>query len=250
MLEANHFGYSEPMHKRFILASIAAIIVLGTATLAFAFPGSTACALIEFSGLETLHDGTRIQPSSTNAERQAILEIQTQAKTRIENMFGAPRAKPLVVFLNNPATIFTFKSNGYGSTHFVGPRVCVIFGPQGTNVDVVAHELLHAELSERVGSWRRFSEIPAWFDEGVAMQVDYRSRYDSSQAVDATELASVQMLKTNDQFNVGNDEEITRHYARSKRAVAQWLEKIGRSNLYVRLERIRAGESLDSVLGP
>jgi hypothetical protein len=238
------------MRKRIILASIAAIIVLGTATLAFAFPGSTACALIEFSGLETLPDGTRIQTSSTNAERQAILEIQAQAKARIENIFGAPRAKPLMVLLNNPATVFTFKSNGYGSTFFVGPRVCVIIGPKGMNVDVVAHELLHAELSERVGPWRRFSEIPAWFDEGIAMQVDFRSRYDSNQAVDATELASVQMLKTNDQFNVGNDEEITRHYARSKRAVAQWLEKIGRSNLYSRLERIRAGESLDSVLGP
>jgi hypothetical protein len=238
------------MRKRFILASIAAIIVLGTATLAFAFPGSTACALIEFSGLEMMPDGTRIQPSSTNAERQAMLEIQTQAKTRITNMFGAPRAKPLVVFLNNPATIFTFKSNGYGSTHFVGPRVCVILGPQGTNVDVVAHELLHAELSERVGPWRRSSEIPAWFDEGLAMQVDFRSRYDSSQTVDASELDSLRTLRSMDQFNAGNDEEITRHYARSKRAAAQWLEKIGRSNLYSRFERIRAGESLDSVLDP
>jgi hypothetical protein len=238
------------MHKRTILTSMAAIITLGTATLAFAFPGGTACALIEFSGLETLPDGTRIQPSSTDAERQAILEIQAQAKTRIENIFGAPRAQPLVVFLNNPATMFTFKSNGYGSTYFVGPRACVIIGPQGTNVDVVAHELLHAELSERVGPWRRSNEIPAWFDEGLAMQVDFRSRYDSSEPVDATELASLRMFRSMDQFYAGNDEEITRHYARSKRAVAQWLEQIGRSNLYSRLERIRAGESLDSVLGP
>jgi hypothetical protein len=238
------------MRKRFILVSIAAIIVLGTATLAFAFPGGTACALIEFSGLETLPDGTRLPSSSTNAERQAMLEIQAQAKTRITTMFGAPRAKPLVVFLNNPATVFTFKSNGYGSTFFVGPRVCVILGPEGTNIDVVAHELLHAELSERVGPWRRFREIPAWFDEGLAMQVDFRSRYNSSQAVDATELASLRTLRSMDQFYAGNDEAITQHYARSKQAVAQWLEKIGRSNLYSRLERIRAGESLNSVLGP
>jgi hypothetical protein len=194
-----------------------------------------------------LPDGIRIPSSSMNAQRQAVLEIQTRAKTRIENMFGAPRAKPLVVFLNNPATIFTFKSNGYGDTHFVGPRVCVILGPQGTNVDVVAHELLHAELSERVGPWRKFSEIPARFDEGLAMQVDFRSRYDSSQPVDSAELASLQTLRSMDQFNAGNDEEITRHYARSKRAVTQWLEKIGRSNLYSRLERIRAGESFETV---
>ena len=197
-----------------------------------------------------LPDGTRLPSSSTNAERQAILETQTKAKTRIENIFGAPRAKPIVVFLNNPATIFTFQSNGYGSTLFVGPRACVILGPQGTNVDVVAHELLHAELFERVGPWRRSSEIPAWFDEGVAMQVDFRSRYDSSQTVDATELASLRTLRSVDQFNAGNDEDITRHYARSKQAVAQWLEKIGRSNLYSRLERIRNGASFEIVFGP
>jgi hypothetical protein len=238
------------MRKRIVLASIATIIVLGMATLALAFPGTTACALIEFSGLETLPNGTRIQPSSSETERQAILEIEAQAKTRIEKMFGAPRAKPLVVFLNNPASVFTFTSNGYGSTLFVGSRACVILGPDGTNVDVVAHELLHAELSERVGPWRRSSEIPAWFDEGVAMQVDFRSCYNSIQTVDATELAPLRTLRSMDQFNAGNDEEITRHYARSKRAVAQWLERIGRSNLYSRLERIRAGERFEVVFGP
>ncbi len=237
------------MRKRIVLASIAVIITLGTVTLAFAFPGTTACALIEFSGLETLPNGTRIPTSSSNTERQLILELETQAQTRIENMFGAPRAKPLVVFLKNPAMMFTFTSNGYGSTHFVGPRVCVIIGPDGTNVDVVTHELLHAELFERVGLWRRFSEIPAWFDEGLAMQVDFRSRYDSSQIVDATELDSLRTLWSMDQFNAGNDDEITRHYARSKQAVAQWLEKIGRSNLYSRLERIRAGEAFETVFG-
>jgi hypothetical protein len=237
------------MRKRIVLTSIAAMIVLGTVGLAFAFPGATACALIDFSGLETLPDGTRIQPSSTNAQRRAILEIEVQAKMRITKMFGAPRAKPLVVFLKDPATIFTFKSNGYGSTYFVGPRICAILGPQGTNVDVVAHELLHAELSERVGP-SRTSKIPAWFDEGVAMQVDFRSRYNSSQPLDATELVSLRALKSINEFNAGNDEEITRHYARSKRAVAQWLEKIGRSNLYSRLERIRAGEDFETALGP
>ena len=96
------------MRKRIVLANIAVVITLGTATLAFEFPGTTACALIEFSGLETLPNETRIP--STSAEQQAILEIQTQAQTRIDNIFGAPRAKPIVVFLNNPATIKAFNA--------------------------------------------------------------------------------------------------------------------------------------------
>ncbi|NJK44750.1 MAG: hypothetical protein HC933_11100 [Pleurocapsa sp. SU_196_0] len=239
--------YGDSMRKRLILATIAAVVIFGTATLAFAFPATVACALIEYAGLEVLPNGTRLQTSSTSTERKAIVDLEAQARTRIENVFGAPRAKPMVVFLNNPATIFTFRSNGYGSTHFVGSRACVIIGPEGTNVDVIAHELMHAELFDRLGPWRRSSQIPAWFDEGLAMQVDFRARYDSSRPVDTNELTELKKLKTIGQFYTGDSQDITRHYARSKRAVAQWLEHLGRSNMYSSLERIRNGESFETV---
>jgi hypothetical protein len=68
------------MRKR-IIASIVAIIVLGTA---FTFPGGTTCALLEFSGLETVRNETRLQASSTNSERQAILELETLERVDID----------------------------------------------------------------------------------------------------------------------------------------------------------------------
>jgi uracil-DNA glycosylase len=54
------FGCRDHVRKRIVLASIAAIIVLGTAT--FAFLERTACALIEYAGLESLPAGIEQLP--------------------------------------------------------------------------------------------------------------------------------------------------------------------------------------------
>jgi hypothetical protein len=234
------------MRKRSLLT--VAIFGLILATVAFAFPGQTACAMIGVSGLETLSDGTRVQTSSTSVERLQIFELQQQAKARITKAFGLPRAKPTIIFLKDPSAFFPFRFNGYGSTHTIGSRACVIIGPEGTNLNVVAHELMHAELFDRVGVWRKLTAIPAWFDEGVAMQVDFRPAYDLKQPI--KNLDAVKRLKSSNQFNAGNNEQLTEHYALAKAIVAKWLSKVGVSNLYSNLEHIREGKDLELVFNP
>ncbi len=234
------------MRKRILLA--VAILSLILATAALAFPGQTACVMIGISGLDTLSDGTRVQSSSTNVERLQILKLLQQAKARITKAFGLPRAKPTIIFLKDTHALFPFGLNEYGSTQTIASRACVIIGPQGTNLNVVAHELMHAELFERVGIWRKFTAIPAWFDEGVAMQMDFRSAYDLKQPI--KNLVAVEKLKSSNQFNAGNNEQLTEHYALAKAIVAKWLTKIGVSNLYSSLDQIRDGEDLEFVFNP
>lgn len=231
------------------LATIAAILSLGVATLVFAIPGPTGCALVESFGLESLPDGTLIARDSSELERLTFVELQRQARTRIEGAFGATRARPVVVFLRDSKVFWPLRFNDYASSHFIGNRACVVVGPKGRNLDIVAHELMHAELFERVGYWRRFTEIPAWFDEGVAMQVDFRPRYgmvEQGQSVGSTQF--VRELKSYRQFFHGDDEQLTQHYAAAKAEVARWLTSIGPHELYDRFDRIRAGESFDGVV--
>jgi len=114
-------------------------------------------------------------------------------------------AKPVLVFFSSSKGFLgPFRQiNSYGNTQFVGGRACVMIGPNGQNVDVVAHEMAHAELFLRVGWLARWLQIPTWFDEGVAMQVDYRSRYDLP-AEKIPNAGDVRALTTFSKFFSGN----------------------------------------------
>ena len=119
-------------------------------------------------------------------------------------------------------------------------------GPKGQNLDVVAHELMHAELFERVGFWGRFTQIPVWFDEGLAMQVDYRPRYVLSREASA-QAKNVRTLESARDFFLQDGDLLTKNYAMAKAEVANWLDDVDRASVYDRLERIRAGESFNAV---
>ena len=132
--------------------------------------------------------------------------------------------------------------NAYGSTQSIGSRTCVMVGPKGQNVDVVAHELMHAEIHHRVGYLAYFFQIPTWFNEGVAMQVDYRARYSLSPQ-DSQNTAYVRDLTASSNFYESDDQALTRNYASAKHEVASWLTKVGTTTLYSRLQRMRDGQS-------
>ena len=235
------------IRKRTLLATCSAAIGFGVATLAVAVPGATACALVEVRGLDSLSDGTLVESGSSAQDRFGSLDLVSDARARIERTFGAPRAEPIVVFFQDPRLFWPLKLNAYGSTSFVGTRVCIMIGPKGRSLDVVAHELMHAELFERVGYWRKFTQIPAWFDEGVAMQVDFRPNYDlpKSEPVDTT---YVRQLASARQFFQSNDEQLTRNYASAKAEVSHWIAGVGAESLYQRFERIRKGEQFNAAL--
>ncbi len=233
-----------PRRSLFALAITA--VGFGVAMFALASPGPTACALIDIAPFSRLADGTLVEADAGNDRRAAALNLLSNARMRIQDTFGPPRAKPVVVFFDDPHAFGPLKLNEYGSTHFVGTKACVMVGPKGQNLDVVAHELMHAELFERVGFWSRLTQIPVWFDEGLAMQVDYRPRYVLSREASA-QAKNVRTLESARDFFLQDGDLLTKNYAMAKAEVANWLDDAGRASVYDRLERIRAGESFNAV---
>ena len=228
-----------------LLATIFASAVTLVATAAWARPGITACALVGVAGLHTLDDGS-LTDSESEADRRHYMKLVSNARERIVSTFGPAESKPIVVFFNGPDGFGPFKLNRYGSMETFGSRACVMIGPKGQNLDVVSHELMHGELRYRVGSLRSFLQVPTWFDEGVAMQVDYRNRYlltpQETQSSDY-----VKALTTTSSFLAANDEALTRNYASSKQVVASWIKRVGAADLYPQLHRIKNGESFSDV---
>jgi hypothetical protein len=229
-----------------IVALTLAIVGMGALILAVTIPGAVACTLIKFVGLQSLPSGILVEPAIPAQEQASYLTLVSEARARIERTFGAPRAEPIVVFFEDPRVFGPLNINIIASTSYIPGRVCTLVGPKGQNIDIIAHELMHAELCERVGYWRRLAEIPVWFDEGVAMQLDLRPRFELPQA-EALDTAYVRQLDSPCRFYPPNDQQLIHNYAAAKVEVAHWLDKVGAQTLYQRFECICNGERFSTV---
>lgn len=217
--------------KPFLLFGFLFAIMVSTVS---ARPGMVACAIAS-------------SDSSVSAGHQQLL---LQAKARIQDHFGPMQAEPIVVFFDDTDAFWPLKLNSYGSTSFLGPKICVMVGPEGQNVDVTAHELMHAELAQRVGSWARMTQIPTWFDEGLAMQVDYRSHYDLPDEETQQSLQFVTELDSGSDFFVADNQLLTQHYAAAKAWVADWVAERGQENVFAELTRLSSGGSFEELVLP
>ena len=212
-------------HRSLIAISIIALII-GLAV--NAYPGEAVCAVVSEKGEFSI------------TQKQLLQE----AKGRIEAKFGLMQSKPVIVFFEEQDSFWPLRLNEYGSASFLGSKTCVVIGPKGQNVDVIAHELMHAETEHRVGYWRRWLELPIWFDEGLAMQVDHRERYNLPKGM---ETSYVRKLNSVSDFAVSDGDLLTNHYASSKSEVALWVSKVGTDSVYDQLNSIKEGLSFDAV---
>ena len=235
-----------PSLKRSLLTAALAMVLVAVAPAVRAWSAPAACLLVGFADLQRLPDGS-LTDNPSPADQARYQQLTREARARIAATFGPVSAEPILVFFSRAEGFGPFRLNPYGSTPFIGSRACVLVGPLGQNVDALAHELMHAELHHRVSYLQRFFEVPAWFDEGVAMQVDYRPRY--ALPLEAVPSESVRNLNSFSAFFSGDEERIVGNYAAAKRVVAEWLDKIGTESLYAQLERLKNGESFAEVFG-
>lgn len=236
------------MTKRWRIGiALAGLSSIGLTALAAVRPEAAVCLSIGLRDLDRLADGTLVERQLNEAQRREVLALQEQARGRIAGLLGASaaQASPVVVFLEDPAALWPARYNRYASANFIGTRACVVVGPEGRNLDVVSHELMHAELFERVGPWQRAFSVPTWFDEGLAMQLDYREKYSLPEPGVPT--SSVRSLASAAEFFVNSDPELTRHYAFAKAEIGKWLARVGPTGLGGRLDRIKSGEDFDRV---
>jgi hypothetical protein len=224
------------------------VLVITPIAVAWAQPQAAACALINYRRLDAVAPGIFASSDVSSDQRLDFVRLHTAAKLRIADMFGAARASPVIVIGSTEALRDLFPgSSPYANTIYVPFRSCIIVGPNGHGVDILAHEELHAEIHHRVGHWQRLTQIPTWFDEGLAMQVDDRERYIWSRQSGVVDRGKVRQWTSRSHFFRGSDEELTRHYAMAKEEVRLWLQKVGRHHLYDFLERVRQGDEFGEI---
>lgn len=227
-------GKMRPKFLRVIFVTFF-IVVTCFAGLLWARPGNIACALIAQTSLEQWGK-MRYSESKNPKDHERYQSLVQRARERIDRIYGESISEPIIVFFDSIKPIPLFKPNPYGSTSFVGNKACIFIGPQGQNVDVIAHEIVHTDILSILGTIDRTLHLPVWLDEGLAMQVDFRPEY-SLMNPDIQDLKKVSSWKSaRDFFDTSEEGELTNRYALAKSRVGIWVKKIGSDSVYKNLK--------------
>jgi len=218
-------------------------LLLALAGITYAYANVARLVLVEHSSLSAIENNMYVSEALSPNDRLAISNILVSARERIAIHYGEPTAKPLVVVLSSQEEKQNFGLyDAPGKFLFVPWGSYLLLSHQEANIDVAAHELVHAEIFNRVGYLKRQLKIPTWFDEGVAMQVDYRPKYDSSKNISLSEFERIISLTAPEKFWTNDKSKNIENYRGAKAAVFELFKHTERE-LYPLLAEIEVGNS-------
>jgi hypothetical protein len=201
-----------------------------------------ACDILPLLNYQRLNRQVFFADNFPDSQVQTISELIEAASKRINHVYGKPVSRPRFVITNDVQSAANWGANETASMHRKPWQACIIIGPKGQNVDVIAHEWLHAEIQHRVGFFRFLTEIPIWFDEGAALTLDYREPFlpENIQVSDA-DIIAVKKLKNGKSFFSDN---IRQNYQAARIAVGPLIAP---EQFFNDLERVAVGESFENV---
>ena len=90
-----------------------------------------------------------------------------------------------------------------------------------------------------------------WFDEGVAVQNDYREMYNEAAWNDVTDIGnnviSLSDIDTAEEFYAGEAEERRYRYIVSRHEVNRWIENNGLDALLNLLDKVSRGDDFNNL---
>lgn len=118
------------------------------------------------------------------------------------------------------------------------------------NIDIIAHELTHAELYTRL-NMKALKSIPTWFDEGLAMQNDYREQYGLDAWIEQTDneknALPLEDMDTGSEFYADPVEDRRFRYLNAKHEVGEWMNIHQQKGLHELLDKLNNGEEFDTA---
>ena len=217
--------------KLYLLFLIIFLLILGGVTQRHAL----ACEFIEYSKYSEIAPDVFVSASFDINEKENLLSTIDSAKSRISSTFGMMTSNPKAVVVANKNEASNFGANLFGRAFLTPMGQCIILGPNGQNIDVIAHEYTHAEFHHRVGWLKYMLDVPIWFNEGIALLVDFRKPY-LLENINLSQEEINAVKKTKFDFSV-----------KSYQAARASVEHISKAKLYENLEKIKQGQDIENV---
>jgi hypothetical protein len=166
------------MHHSFKTIYSYALVSLITLVVAYGlfFINQLRCIMVSYSSLRQVEERIFVDPEMDDIEVQLLMMNIEQSKDRLALFFDTIIAQPVIIAGPTKDIMERYGANmkSPGMNHITLLGTFIVLGPGGLNRDVISHELVHSELVSRIGWYNREAEIPTWFDEGLALMLDYR----------------------------------------------------------------------------
>lgn len=239
--------------KRILLISLFVIVFAVAGVAQFTSVGYM--VTVPLRGFTQIQAGVYVDDASPIGDD--VLQTIAEARERLSAFWGDAQSCPTIIVSGRPDKMkrMGWTGNPALTNTFVlgGAHSYVLLTPDGLNVDVVAHELSHAELHHRLYAGKlipSFYQL-VWFDEGVAIQVDDRECYNDEAWAAATDngknITDFAQLKTAQQF-FNPDADVRRYnYIISKHEVKNWIEHNGKDALFELIRGVNAGEEFEAL---
>lgn len=251
-------------------AILSLLIVLPFGILLF-YPALVWCLLISYSSdfeTITLRTGTRyISRQTPVRQRFQLLQNDQKAIDRIGQFWGDRQGRAILIYCHSAELYARYCGNGSEASAGCSLGTpwgdsFLVLGPEGNSADVIAHERCHDELLARVGWWRTSRQIPQWFNEGLALMVDYRF---TNPHADARQRArdfrdeweyraygrqmalSLDEIATMRGFFGGDYHHVMLAYYTAAAEVSRWLAKVGEKGPVELTRRVGEGEEFNEV---
>jgi len=238
------------MKKIRITAAIIIVLII-SALILFINSSFGKLLLIDYHGYTEIGSRIYLDKEYDPSITEDILELAAESYDRAEGFWGELQSEPVIIFSDNQQNLSKLGLNvNSASTDlfvFDGAITYIAIYISNCGVDNLAHEISHAELYERLykGKYSTGQLVPMWFNEGLAMQVDYRETYDEDAWTDMIAVSggpkALSELETAAQFFAGDADTRRDNYITARHEVMTWYEANGHDRLLELIERINQG---------
>ena len=236
--------------KKAILIVVFSLILLIAAAAAWFFqfnPTGYRMSISCRASFEEILDNVYVNRNYTG-NRDEISDLIHEAKKRDTAFFGSLTCPDHTVIIICDDEKLLAKLGGDHDTMMVSfpvKKSYISVSREYLTVDVLAHELTHAELYERL-SGEAYRRLPTWFHEGIALQNDYREQYRPEAWAEQTDngriIVTHEDMDTAAEFYSGTKEDRRFRYLNAKHDVSEWLEDHGLQGFLDMIDALNDGE--------
>lgn len=199
-------------------------------------------------GFESFQDRIYLEQGASAEQRNDVASSVHAARSEVSGFFGSITADP-AIFVCVTENCYRRADAGGGESRGISwVDKSVLISPRRMGSVILTHELTHAEFLHRLGV--RMSQVPAWFNEGLAAYISNDPRYVGQPRTVkpcVVELTSVPLPVSEREWVQAPD--ITAVYAEAACRVGRWLIGHGNSSLAVLnlVAKVRAGTAFDEA---